>query len=78
MWPVGFFLLELLNNTFVDAAEQADVIRLRRILAKDGQRLRIPRSHAAMQQLGIHVVDDHNNLVAWDCSIAQLLQEVQS
>jgi len=60
----------------VTPTEQAAAKRLRRILAKDGQRLCIPRGEQTLQQLGIHVVDDRNCVVASHCSIEGLLAEV--
>jgi len=45
-------------------------------LAKDGQRLCIPRSEKAHQDLGIHVVDENNIVVAYHCNISDLLAEV--
>ena len=51
--------------------------RIRRALAHDGQRLCIPRSEAAWQSLGVHVLDASNNtVIAWQCDLNQLANEL--
>lgn len=51
--------------------------RIRRALAREGQRLCIPRSEAVWQSLGIHVVEDNSNtVIAWQCDLDQLASEL--
>ena len=57
-------------------SEKALEARVRRAIAKDGERLRIPRSQAAWDSLGIHVVDQNNIVTAMHCSIKGLADEI--
>ena len=59
------------------ATAAASIARIRRWLAADHQRLVIPRGAKAEQELGIHTVDDQNNVIAWHCSIDSLLTQMQ-
>ncbi len=59
------------------APAAASISRIRRWLATDHQRLVIPRGAKAEQDLGIHIVDDQNNLIAWHCTIDFLLTQMQ-
>ena len=57
---------------------KAQEMRLRRLLHKDNQRLCIPRSKFLLEELGIHVVDDRNIVVASHCSVEALLEEIEN
>ena len=52
--------------------ESALIQRIRRALAKEGQRLKL----SVAGDLGICVIDDRNNLVAWNCELPQLAKEL--
>ena len=60
------------------AERKAQEMRLRRLLRKDNQRLCIPRSKFMLEELGIHVVDDRNIVVANHCSVEALLEEIEN
>ena len=52
------------------------ISRLRYWLGNKGQYLRIPRSELVRQDLGVHVVDCRNLLVASHCDLEQLFLEM--
>jgi len=58
--------------------DKAQEMRLRRLLYKDNLRLCIPRSDFLIRELGIHVVDDRNFVVAQHCSVEALLEEIEN
>lgn len=51
--------------------ESALIQRIRRALAKDGQSLKLVAG-----DMGICVIDEHSNLVAWNCDIEGLAKEL--
>ena len=66
-----------MSLTTTAAPAAASISSIRRWLATDHQRLVIPRGAKAEQGLGIHIVDDQNNVIAWHCSIDSLLTQMQ-
>ncbi len=50
--------------------------RVRRRLARDNETLRIPRSQSGWNDLGIHVVDANNVVIASGCTIEGLATEL--
>ena len=53
-------------------SQAAMISRIRRALASNDERLCIPRNERELQELGIHIVDNRNLLVASYCSVADL------
>lgn len=51
--------------------------RVRRQLARDNETLCIPRSQRVWNELGIHVVDANNVVIASGCTIEGLAAELE-
>ena len=50
--------------------------RVRRALAKEGQRLVMPRDLLVHKQLGIHVLDAYNNVVVQKVNVVDLARKM--
>ena len=51
--------------------------RIRRALKRTHQRLCSPRSPRLGDDLGLHIVDSNNCIVATHCSVAELAEEME-
>lgn len=56
--------------------QNAVLQRIRRRLSRDSERLVIPRSSHAWQQLGLHIVDANSFVIASHCSVQALADEL--
>ena len=58
-------------------SDAALIGRIRRAIAADNERLCIPRSQRAWNDLGIHIVNGNNVVTASHCSISGLATELE-
>ena len=53
-------------------SDSAFVQRIRRALAKEGLKLKL-----SMGEMGICLVDEQNNLVAWNCELNKIAHDLR-
>ena len=56
--------------------EEAMLQRIRRRLARENERLVIPRSRLGYEQLGLHIVDVNSFVIGSHCSVQGLADEL--
>lgn len=59
------------GNTLM-VSDSAFVQRIRRALAKEGLKLKL-----SMGEMGICLVDEQNNLVAWNCELNKIAHDLR-